>query len=175
MKTRKLTSAVTLLAVAALGFVACKKEGPEGPAGKDGNANVQVIMIDSGLTWNASGVIDIPVAEITTEVLQNYATLGYAFRGIYEFQIPGPYWAADHLIRTYSRIGFYTLEAEDWTGATPASPYSVDSVKIILIEGTKNASVEENTIQMFDELEEAGVDAGNYNEVIQYLGETKRM
>src|SRR5690606_25300243 len=123
-----------VLIVVAFGFASCKKEGPDGKPGADGNANVQTIMIDSGLTWTSSSIF-LTVPEITQNVMSNYAVISYAFAGSLAYPIPGPYSNGLHIIRTYMSVGSYALRAHGWDGTAFATPSTVDSVKMVLIEG----------------------------------------
>lgn len=63
----------------------CKKEGPPGPAGKDGNANVKSSTVTfSNWAWNSSGLYDyadFTWGEITSDVANNGAVLIYVNNG----------------------------------------------------------------------------------------------
>ena len=64
-----------LLGLISIGmFQSCKKEGPQGPAGADGNANVKTYNISvSSANWTCSSICytDITVAGITQDIVNS--------------------------------------------------------------------------------------------------------
>lgn len=83
MKNR-LQITITVAAILLL-VIGCKKEGPPGPAGADGNANVKSSTITfSNWTWNSTGLYDessFTWGEITTDIVNSGGVFVYVSNG----------------------------------------------------------------------------------------------
>jgi hypothetical protein len=123
-------------------FSSCKKEGPEGPAGKDGNANVKSGTITfSNWTWDSSNSYlysNFTWTELTSSVVNGGAfyiylntTSGWAPlpRTIY----PSPSYTQSQ--RYVYNVGSFKIIVQDSDLIQPASPGSW-TIKVVAVDGT---------------------------------------
>ena len=163
------------LALIALTFTSCSKDGeigPMGPAGQDGtngtegNANVMALKYDLTMVSGNSFILDVP--EITEDVLNNYSILTYLKRndGSDEYNpIPSTFVGIRHVVRY--KIGQCKLDfaRADYAEVYNYSAGNLIELRIILIAPNsisgKNASM--------DHLKKMGVDTNDYNAVLDYF------
>lgn len=144
--------------------------GTNGTNGEDGNANVQTFVFD---TSAFSGIeISLNIPEITQDVIENDVIISYIFNGINYYQVPGGGPGADYVTRSWFRVGTFYIPFHNWDGTTyNISAGDVDSVKVILIESTSTTTGKTNAKQqVYNELNQAGVDVTDYYAVCDYYG-----
>lgn len=92
------------IAIALFSTVSCKKEGPRGPAGATGNANVHS-MIDTVSTWTSNPPSykgTISYSEITQDIIDNGAVLVYLSTGSNTYsQLPLTEYLSSSTSRSY--------------------------------------------------------------------------
>jgi len=79
MKTRTILFSL-LIAISAIFWTSCNQEGPEGPAGLDGNANVTASQWYSPTTWDGTSgdwYFDITNTAISLDIVESGAILAY--------------------------------------------------------------------------------------------------
>ena len=165
MKNIKLLTILTISL--ALGMVSCNKEGdigPAGPAGANGNANAKTIILEN-LDWNGGSSMNITVPQLTSKNIAEDAILEYAYFSSAVYNIPGPAYNGNFLLRTYFNSGstVYKVKAVDWDGTTYASPDSIHQIKLVIIESTTPEIVHEV-------LTDAGVNPNDYKAVKEFYG-----
>jgi hypothetical protein len=148
------------------------QDGTNGQDGEDGNANVLAVTFASP-AWNGSN-ISLTVPEITQDVFDNGAVLGYVkFANINSifYPVPGGVFPSipSFVIRTFIEVGAYELRAVEWDGTTHGTPENIEEVKLIIIESSSTIA-KSSKINVQDQLKNAGVDINNYNEVMDYYG-----
>ena len=193
MKTLKFLSYATFVLFLGLAISSCTKEGPEGPAGQDGNANVQTYVFNSP-SWNSSGsgmYIDMS-SILTNEIIENDVILGYVKNPnlSYVFPIPGPIWTGS-VYRNYNMIingspstypyipefNILIVSRETDGSYTPnANLQEMEWFKCIIIESTNTTTTNGNgrpanpKQAILDELAAANVDIHDYYAVCAYYG-----
>lgn len=140
------------LTIIGLGFLfsSCKKEGPQGPAGKDGNANVknQTIFINANEWVYSAGACKVTklVPEITSDIISKGALMVYTEgepSGSWE-ALPTTWADPSGSILTFG----YTMEAGKLhllvtlnTNMTlPAGTIPSSNYKLVLIAGSARAA-----------------------------------
>ncbi len=162
--------------------------GPAGADGQDGNANVQTYIYDNPI-WNTSGSgMFINMEDIlTTKTIDIDVILVYVKHGIYVNAIPGLVWAGS-VYRNYS-VFFYDsnqsppeslliISLELNGNVTPnANLAPIEWVKVIIIDSTNvtntngnGKSMTNSKQEIYNELENAGIDINKYDEVCDYFG-----
>ncbi|MBP0903245.1 hypothetical protein ACFSKN_14845 [Mariniflexile gromovii] len=167
-----------LAIIVALNF-ACSSEdgtqGPEGPAGEDGNANVQTFVFNTSSLSGDSFILSLP--EITQDVIDNDVVLGYITHWQnYHYPIPGTVFNGESAVRVYIvpsqyHIKFHNLNGTPYTVAAGAYP----TTKIIIIKSSnttiaKTSSKKNSKQHILNELNQNGVDINDYNAVCNYYG-----
>ena len=160
---KNLTLKGFLIVVAVIfSFSSCKKEeGPQGPPGKDGNANVktQIITVTPG-EWNTNNstlYVIKDVSIITSDIANSGAVMVYLKATNSSSYQALPYtWPGNNerIMRFWYSKG--SLEIDIYEENGPAStPTSTYTFKVVAIEGNL---AEKNT----------NVNYNNYNEVKEY-------
>jgi hypothetical protein len=147
----------TCIVVTALLFNSCiGEQGPVGPAGEDGNANVK----SSSLTtsgWNylsPDWYINFSYNAITQDILDNGAVLVYVQSGSNYFQLPYTFYPSSTYSRTYTfkhYLGGLSVYVTDSDLTQPANP-GLLTFKVVVIASSALAK-------------HPNVDLNNYNEV----------
>jgi hypothetical protein len=130
-------------AISVFSFTACKKEeGPAGPAGKDGNANVKSMMITvNQLEWNGDGYgysAEKPCSIITPAIAESGAVMCYYKEDDTYVPLPASinYLAqyTTHMLFAYTpgNIEFFT---QDDDGLTPSPDQAIFKVVAISSAG----------------------------------------
>tara|TARA_R110000823_G_scaffold51733_1_gene128660 strand:- start:404 stop:961 length:558 start_codon:yes stop_codon:yes gene_type:complete len=172
-----------VIAVIALTFTSCTKDGEIGPAGQDGidgtngedgNANVRVFKYDISQSTGGSFTQEIP--EITADVLENDLILGYLRTNIRE-NSPIPATRAriggftDVDVAVNIEIGKYSFSffRESSSTLLLLPKGSMEELKIII---AKSSSISAKTGEenMRSLLKNAGVDINDYHAVMDYYG-----
>lgn len=167
----------TLLA-ALVALPAC--EGPTGPQGEDGNANVTTVSLDAAdITWTEGDFLGRVANEytfspsaVTQDVVDHGTVLGY-FNLFGETWHPMPWtWENDAgTIRQYLTFTYdveeITLYAYETSGVL--NPGVTEFRFLTMTDNTVTASASSDE-SIEARLEAAGVDIGNYHEVAAYLG-----
>ena len=138
--------------VCGLLFTNCKKEGPQGPAGKDGtngNANVVSSSITSS-SWvysSPSWSINFTYGAITQDIIDRGAVLVYMKVGSAYNQIPITFYPANNYSRTYdisTYVGGVTIYCTDSDLTQPTNPGTL-TFKVVVIAASqliKNPNVD---------------------------------
>ncbi|MEQ8218498.1 MAG: hypothetical protein RH981_09695 [Arenibacter sp.] len=175
-----------VIAVMALTFKSCTKDGeigPMGPAGQngingtngeDGNANVRVFKYDISQSTGGSFTQEIP--EITADVLENDLILGYIRTNIRE-NSPIPTTRAriggftDVDVAVNIEIGKYkfSLYRESSSTLLLLPKGSLEELKIIIAKSS-NISAKSGEENMRSQLKNADVDINDYQAVMDYFG-----
>ncbi|WP_452226797.1 hypothetical protein [Lacinutrix cladophorae] len=145
--------------------------GTDGLNGADGNANVQTITYDTSTLDGTRFILTVPA--ITQDVLNDDVILGYHTASGYDYPMPGGGVAADYVTRPFITVGTYYIDFENWDGNNyTITAGDIDSVKIIIIESTSTTTgrVGNNKQQVYNELNQAGVDINDYYAVCDYYG-----
>lgn len=146
-----LLSSITLI------LASCEKEGPEGPAGRDGNANV-VSSIGVATSWtyiNPSWVQRFSVPAITQEIVNSGAVLVYvqSTTGSYS-QLPVTVYPSSSYSTTFEvgyNVGEVAIFATDSDLTQPNQPGAA-TFKIVVISAS-------------NKLKNPFLDYSNYEEV----------
>lgn len=148
----KSTKIIAMFAIACgLLFTNCKKEGTQGPPGKDGNANVVSSSITSS-NWvynNPSWKINFSYGAINQDIIDNGAVLVYMKVGTAYNQIPITFYPANNYSRTYdlsTYVGGVAVYCTDSDLTQPTNPGS-QTFKIVVIAASqliKNPNVDLN-------------------------------
>jgi len=146
-------------------------DGTDGTDGTDGNANVQTFIHDTSSFSGTEISLDIP--QITQDVIDNDVIISYIFNGLNYYQVPGGGPGAMYVTRSWFRVGYFYIPFHNWDG-TPytISAGTVDSVKVILVESTSTTSgrTTNSKQQIYNDLNQAGVDITDYYAVCDYYG-----
>ncbi len=126
-------------------FSACKKEGPAGPAGKDGNANVKSQTFTVG-SWNYSApsyYADISYGAITQDIINSGAVLVYVSNGSGGYsQLPLTYYTSSSYSSTFEVVsapGAVRIYATDSDLLQPANP-GTRVFKVVAISSSARAA-----------------------------------
>jgi len=192
MKTMKKVMYFVLALALTVGISSC--EGPEGPAGtngQDGNANAQTYVFNNPAWGAASGMSINMLGILTDDVIQNDVVLTYVnhstSNGDFTQIIPGSVWNGnyrDYGVILYNStcsnpetIGIISLEM-DGSFTPNANLWPVNWVKVIIIASTNTTTVTGNgrmanvsskeAVQQ--ELATANVDINDYYAVCAYYG-----
>jgi hypothetical protein len=150
-----ISKGLLILSVVIFTLTSCeKKEGPQGPAGNDGNANVKteiITVLDS--EWEINGalfVVDKTSDLLTQDIIKNGLGLLY-------YEIVDDMWVA----LPYATIGFGIAENDlgIWTEESTGLTSETSTFKLVVIEGNMQ-SVSKN------------VDLSDYNSVKEYFNLT---
>jgi len=149
-------------------------DGANGADGADGNANVTTITFH-GPTYTNS-VMNLNVPELTQEVIDKAAILGYVEKGGVFYPVPGI--TGGEKLKVKISLNTYTISSHDrFTDAFIANPGIVTVVKLVIITTTNTKNVTGNgRIEsapqdlIYNELEGAGVDISDYEAVCEYYG-----
>ena len=178
-------SKYVLLALLVAFSVSCSPEdgetGPQGPAGTDGtdgidgvdgNANVQTFIFDT--SSNSGSLITLPIPEITQDVLDNDVILSYytSDMGV-NYQMPGGGSNGAFVTRTYANPESFSIRFTNWDGSSySVAAGSIEKVKIIIIESTSTTTGRtiSSKQQIYNELNQAGVNINDYHAVCDYYG-----
>lgn len=159
--------------------------GETGAAGQNGNANVKSInLLSTDITWTegdylgrVANTFTLTNDAVNADIIDHGIVLGYC-KLIVWYQLPftwenmgGSY--SEHILHTYS-LNNITLYAYQTDGVL--DPAAITEYRFILI--TDNTVTTDNTPTKGDSdknnilarLKEAGVDIGNYYEVMDYFG-----
>jgi len=152
-------------------------QGPQGPAGTDGNANVQTFVFDT--SEDSGNSITIAIPEITLEVMQNDVILSYYSpfplsnnSGLY-YSMPGAGQLGNFVTRVFTEFaGEFNIRFHNWDGTFyNTTPGEVKVVKIIIIESSSTTTGKVNSKQqIYNELNQAGVNIKDYYAVCDYYG-----
>jgi hypothetical protein len=123
-------------------FASC--EGPQGPAGADGNANVKVYVYNT-VNWDETGypvTATLSCNGITNDIMSTGIVLGYARfttpnGSLLEWQLPWTYADESGYVENVTMshsLGFASLENTSDDGI-PSIYGAIQSVKIAVIEG----------------------------------------
>ncbi len=161
-------------------------QGPEGPPGKDGNANVQTYIFNNPSWDNSHRSITIEMNGILTkEVIKNDVILVYIKHKAADYVslLPATVWCQSHgVFREYSCDvipNFLEIISFELDGSRTL--YSelapVDWVKVVIIESSNVSTYSGNSNKpssskqaLLDKLEKDGVDINNYYDVCVYFG-----
>jgi hypothetical protein len=153
MKNKFLLLASVLL----LTFSACKKEGPAGKDGKDGNANVQSSTF-TVTSWGYSApsyYADINYSAITAGIINNGAVLVYLSNGSGGYsQLPltiYPSSSYSETLETVSGPGFVRIFITDSDLTAPITPGTLTFKVVVIAASARMANPD--------------VDLSNYNQV----------
>lgn len=151
----KTISALLLLVTMTL-FSSCKKEGPAGPAGKDGNANVVSSTITSS-SWAyaaPSWVITFTNPAITQEIINSGAVLVYLKVGNSYNQLPLTFYPSSDYSTTIEVSTFVGGLSLFWTDSDLIQPINPGSrtFKVVVIAASGR-------------IQNPNVDYSNYEEV----------
>jgi hypothetical protein len=125
---------------------ACKKkevEGPAGPAGADGNANVKSVTVSTvAADWTGDGAagysITINTSIITADIAATGAVMCYMDISGTTYALPYSYLYngySRHMLYTYE-TGSVTVDRRDDDGATTNPGSSLAKIKIVAISST---------------------------------------
>lgn len=137
MKIRTFLFALFLLVSA----TSCKKEGPQGPAGKDGNANVhgQVFTVSNWSYSAPSYYSDISYSAITQDIINTGAVLVYLSNGSGGYsQLPLTYYPSSAYSRTFETVSYpggvriYVTDSDLTQPVTPGT----SSFKVVAISSS---------------------------------------
>ena len=183
MKTVKLLSQAVFLLLLSISINSCK--GDAGPAGEDGNANVQIIRFQSPQWTNPSGTYDLmelEIPQITQEDINYSAILYYINFGSDYTMLPAynyvPGLGDDYTIRASTNFdGTSTVHIKRTTGLPDPTP-SANFLKVVIIrpgeliqaDGNSSGRPANTKQQVLNELENAGVDINDYQAVCEYYG-----
>ena len=196
MKTIMNLSMLTVLVLVGFLFIGC--EGPEGPVGQDGdtglqgpqgeqgvqgdagedgqdgNANVTTVSFDISEEFGVT-FIDLSVPELTAEFIENHVILGYvsstATAGVERwYQLPSqasfvPFHIAFSYLLTLVSLDFF--DPSDYSSYTLLEG-QLDELRLVFIEISDPSAKSQNSV--LEDLEAAGVDVRNYEEVAAYFG-----
>lgn len=107
MNSIKTISTLFLLVTMAF-FSSCTKEGPAGPAGKNGNANVVSSSVTSG-SWTyvaPSWEQTFTYPAITSTILNSGAVLVYVQSGTNFYQLPYTFYPSSSFSRTFTYVHY---------------------------------------------------------------------
>ncbi|HLV38000.1 hypothetical protein [Xanthomarina sp.] len=145
--------------------------GTDGVDGTDGNANVQTFVFDT--SSQSGSIMSFPIAEITQDVLDNDVILSYNSSNGFYYPMPGPGNAATYITRVYIKVGIFSFDINDWNGNYYSiAAGDIDEVKVVIIESSSTTSgrTAQGKQQIYNELNQAGVDINNYHAVCDYYG-----
>ncbi|TYB79390.1 hypothetical protein [Bizionia myxarmorum] len=160
------------------------EDGPIGPAGtngtngtngQDGNANVQTFIYDFSAKSGSSVSQAIP--ELTTDVLTNDVVLTYISASDVYYQVPNIMNPSGTTIfvRNFSETGNmnfrFSLASDNTSYSLPEG--TIDELKVIIIESssiTTTGRTISGKQQIYNELNQAGVDINDYHAVCDYYG-----
>ncbi len=147
----------TCILISGLLFNSCiGEQGPQGPAGKDGNANVQSSSLTTS-SWSylsPDWYINFTYAAITQDILDKGAVLVYVQSGSNYFQLPYTFYPSSTYSRTYTfkhYLGGLSVIVTDSDLTQPANP-GLLTFKVVVIASSALAK-------------HPNVDLNNYNEV----------
>ncbi len=158
----KSTKIIAMFAFACgLLFTNCKKEGPQGPTGKDGtNGNANVVsssITSSNWVYNApSWEINFTYGAVTQDIIDNGAVLVYMKVGTAYNQIPITFYPANNYSRTYdisTYVGGVAIYCTDSDLTQPTNP-GTQTFKVVVIAASQL-------------IKNPNVDLNNYSEVKQ--------
>ena len=152
-----------------VGLMSCTKEGPAGPAGKngtDGNANVTTYLFTDSATisWTlTSNIISLEydsIFNLTDSLLEESIILVYANINSYWNFIPGLGYGALYSTRLFFDNSAITIQLRDpdgttWTGTNKPE---FSAIKVCVIPSTTVI-----------EMNAAGIHQENYEECMRYL------
>jgi len=132
---------IFLLATASVILISC--EGPEGPAGVDGNANVKAYVYNN-LDWNVQNgeaTVNGSCVGITADIINTGAVLGYASytapnSSVVEWLLPWTYTYAtytENVLLSHS-VGLWSLQ-NTASDDLPSLYSSIPKLKIVVIQG----------------------------------------
>jgi hypothetical protein len=147
----------TCILISALLFNSCiGEQGPQGPAGKDGNANVQSSSLTTS-SWSylsPDWYINFTYPAITQDILDKGAVLVYVQSGSNYFQLPYTFYPTSTFSRTYTfrhYLGGLSVYVTDSDLIQPDNP-GLLTFKVVVIASSALAK-------------HPNVDLNNYNEV----------
>lgn len=145
--------------------------GADGADGINGNANVQVLTID--MSTQSGTFDDIPVPELTQDVIDNDVVLGYIKRGTRWFPIPAVADIIPFSVSVAISNGNYSLDYVDKVtgGSYSISAGDIDLLKIVIIEASNNSKNGDN-LNAYEALLNAGVDITDFEAVCDYYNIT---
>lgn len=146
-------------------------QGEQGIAGTDGingNANVQVLTLD--MSTESGTFDDISVPELTQDVIDNDAVLGYIKRGPRWFPLPAVADIIPFSVSVTISEGLYSLDYVDKAtgGSYSISAGDIDLLKIVIIEASNSSKNGNNSVNAYNELLNAGVDIANFEAVCDF-------
>jgi len=134
------TISALLLLVTVTTFSSCKKEGPAGPAGQDGNANVVSSTITSSAwAYNApSWAITFTYPAITQEIINSGAVLVYLKVGNNYNQLPLTFYPSSSYSSTVEVSNFVGGLSLIWTDSDLTQPNNPGSrtFKVVVISSS---------------------------------------
>ncbi|AUC83604.1 hypothetical protein [Lacinutrix sp. Bg11-31] len=189
MKTIKSTISktkyVVLALIVAFSFSCSTEDGTAGPQGEqgitgangadgtDGNANVEVLTFDMSA---ASGSFDdVTVPELTQDVIDNDVVLGYIKRGANWHPLPAVQDIIPFSVSVTIGVGFYALDYVDGGDGSShsISAGDIDTLKIVIIESTSTSKTSNGKQQIYNTLNQAGIDINDFNAVTNYYNISK--
>ena len=146
------------------------EQGAAGTNGTDGNANVEVLTFDMSA---ASGTFDdIPVTQLTQDIIDNDVVLGYIKRGNNWHPLPAVQDIIPFSVSVTIGVGFYALDYVDGGdgSAHSISAGDIDTLKVVIIESTSSSKTANNKQQVYNELAQSGIDIKDYYAVCDFYG-----
>lgn len=138
----KLLFALVLLSTLFL-FTRCTKEGPEGPAGKDGNANVKSSTVTfSNWTWDSGNsymYVDFTWSAITSSIVNSGALLIYVNTTSGWAQLPRtiyPSASYSESQRFTYNVGSFRIIVQDSDFLQPTPALGTWTIKVVAIEAS---------------------------------------
>ena len=139
---KKLYSSIIVLSTIFILFQSCKKEGPVGPAGKDGNANVQSSTITfSNWSWESTSkyeYCDFTWPSITSSIANSGAVIIYISTPSGWVALPRtiyPNTTYSESQRFYYNIGSFRIIVQD-SDLSPPAALGTWTIKVVAIESS---------------------------------------
>ena len=178
--TMKFLTMITLALFIGITTTSCSGDdgdtGPQGTAGNngtDGNANVQTYTFDTSAVSGSH--FSVSLSAITQDVIDNDVILTYIDpnNGFY-YQTPGAGPGGSYVVRTYAEVGTIHFNFNNWDGSTYAIVAGdVVLVKVVIIESSSTTTGKMSSTpkqQIYNELENEGIDINDYYAVMDYYG-----
>lgn len=145
-------------------------DGDTGPAGADGNANVTHLSFQfSDGEYDGNSTINLPVEELTAEVLAEDTVLYYLVRDFGNnpsyYAIPGFGVASAYAIGVFAQTGTANFSFRNFDGTV----YQLDNseftgAKVVIIESSN-----QDASKSITSLKSAGIDINDYNAVAKHF------
>ena len=148
-----------LILTSSLIFSSCTKEGPVGPAGKDGNANV-VSSTLTNVSWDEDGntwVINLTYPAITQEIINSGAVLVYIGGNNSYTQLPFTIYSSDEYSTSFNyavSVGSIQIECSDSDLILPQQPGNVN-IKVVVIASSQKHLIQDTDVSNYNEIKDA--------------------